>query len=64
MSQRGQPSNNEGTGASKKNKSNKRQATNQPMTRPRSAPINNPGKQNRRNSESPGRAAEKKEVPS
>ena len=46
MSQRGQPSNNEGTGASKKNKSNKRQATNQPINRPRSTPANNPGQQN------------------
>ena len=59
MPQRGQPSNNEGTGASKKNKSNKRQATNQPSTHPRSTPPNNPSQQNRRNSESPGRAAEK-----
>ena len=50
---------NEGIGALKKNKSNKRQATNQPRPRPRSAPTNNPGQQNRRNSESPGRAAKK-----
>ena len=46
MTQRGQPSNNEGTGASKKNKSNKRQAANQQSTRPRSAPTNNSGQQN------------------
>ena len=59
MPQRGQPSNNEGTGASKKNKSNKTPATNQPSTRPRSTPPNNPGQQKRRNSESPGPAAEK-----
>ena len=63
MSQRGQPQNNDGLGASKKNKSNKRQATNQTNTRPRSAPTNNPGPQNRRISESTGRAVEKKEVP-
>ena len=59
MSQRGQPSNNEGTGASKKTKSNKRQATNQPSFRPRSAPANNPGQKNRRNSESQGLATGK-----
>ena len=58
MKQRGRPSNNEGTGASKKNKSNKRQAANQQSTRPRSAPTNNSG-----NSESPGRAIEKTAVP-
>ena len=54
MSKRGRPSNNKGTGTSKKNKSNKRQATNQPSTRPRSTPTNNPSQQNRQNSESPG----------
>ena len=59
MPQRGQPSNNEGTGASKKNKFNKRQATNQPSTRPRSTPPNNPGQQKRRNSESPEQVAAK-----
>ena len=63
MSQRGQPPNNKGTGASKKSKSNKRQATNQPSICPRSAPANKTGQQNRRNSESPGRAAEKTEIP-
>ena len=47
MPQRGQPSNNEGTGASKKNKFNKRQSTSQPNTHPRSAPPNNPGQQKR-----------------
>ena len=61
MPQRGQPSNNEGKVASKKNKSNKRQATNQPSTGPRSAPANNPGQQKQLNSKSPGRAAEKKQ---
>ena len=53
MSQWGPPSNNDGSGASKKNKSNKREAPNQPSTRPRSAPAYNPGQQNRQNSESP-----------
>ena len=59
MPQRGQSSNNEGTGASKKNKFNKRQATNQPSTRPRSTPTNNPSQQKRRNSESPEQVAKK-----
>ena len=59
MSQKGQPSNNEGTGASKKNKFSKRQATNHPSTRPRSTPPHNPGQQKRRNSESPEQVAAK-----
>ena len=64
MSQRCQPSNNDRTVASKKNKSNKRQAPNQTSTHPRSATANNPGQQNRRNSESQEQVAEKKtEVP-
>ena len=63
MSQRGRPSNNKGTGASKKNKSNKRQATTQPSTRQRSTPANNPGQQNRRNSENPGFQVKKRNKP-
>ena len=59
MSQRGQPSNNEGTGASKKDKFNKRQAINQPSTCPRSTPPNNPGQQKQQNSESPEQVAAK-----
>ena len=59
MQQRGQPSNNDGTGASMKNKFNKRQTTNQPNTRPRSTPTNNPGQQKRRNSERPEQVAAK-----
>ena len=58
MLQRGQPPNNDGSGASKKNKSNKRQAPNQPSTRPKSATANNPGRQNQRISESPCQVAE------
>ena len=42
MPQRGHPSNNKGTGASNKNKFNKRQATNQPSTHPRSTPPKQP----------------------
>ena len=63
MEQRVRPSNNERSRASKKNISNKRQAANKQSTRPRSAPTNTSGQQNRRNSESPGRAAEKIAVP-
>ena len=54
MPQRGRSPNHEGTGASKKNKSNQRNAMDQQRTRPKSAPINNPGSKNRRNPESPG----------
>ena len=43
----GKPPNNDGSGALKKNKSNKRQAPSQTSTRPRSSPANNPGQQNR-----------------
>ena len=50
MPQRGQPSNNEGTGASKKNKFNKRQATKPAQYLSRK---HNPGQQKRRNSVSP-----------
>ena len=59
MTQRGHPSNNDGTGASNKNKFNKWQATNQPSTRPRSTAPNNPGQQKWRNSESPKQVAAK-----
>ena len=59
MPQRGQPSNNDGTGASEKNKFNKRQNTNQPNTHPRSIPTNNPGQQKQRNSESTEQVAAK-----
>ena len=62
MPQRSQSSNNEGTGASKKNKFNKRPAANQPSTHPRSTPPppSNPGQQNHRNSETPEQVAAKK----
>ena len=59
MPHRVHPSINEGTGASNKNKFNKRLATNQPSTRPRSTPPNNHGQQKRRNSESPEQVAAK-----
>ena len=59
MPQRGQPSNNKGTGASKKNKFNKRQATNQPSICPGNTPPNNPGQQKRQNSVSPEQVAAK-----
>ena len=45
MEQRVRPSNNERSGASKKNISNKRQAANKQSTRPRSAPTNTSGQQ-------------------
>ena len=59
MSQRGQSPKHEEPGASKKNKSIPRNAMKQQRTRPKSAPVNNSGATNRRNSESPGQAAEK-----
>ena len=59
MSQRGQSPKHEEPGASKKNKSIPRNAMKQQRTRSKSAPVNNSGATNRRNSESPGQAAEK-----
>ena len=60
MPQRGRSQNHEEPGASKKNKSNQRNAISQQRTHPKSAPVNNSGPKNRRNPESPGQAAEKK----
>ena len=59
MPQRGQSPNHKEPGASKKNKSNQRNAMNHQRTRPKSAPVNNSGPKNRRNPENPGQAAEK-----
>ena len=59
MSQRGRSPNHEEPGASKKNKSIPRNTMKQQMTHSKSAPVNNSGTTNRRNSESPGQAAEK-----
>ena len=61
MPQRGHSPNHKETGASKKNKSNQRNAMKQQRTRSKSAPVNNSGAKNRRNPESPGQAAEKKQ---
>ena len=59
MPQRGRSPNHDEPGASKKNKSNQRNATKQQSTRSKSAPVNHSGAKNRRNPESPGQAAEK-----
>ena len=59
MTQRGRSPNHEEPGASKKNKSILRNAMKQQRTLSKSAPVNNSGAKNRRNSESPGQAAEK-----
>ena len=59
MPQRGRSPNHEEPGASKKNKSNQRNAMSQQSTRPISAPVNNSGPKNRRNTESQGQATEK-----
>ena len=60
MTQRGQSPNHEEPAASKNNKSTLRNAMKQQRTRSKSAPVNNSGAKNRRNSESPGQAAGKK----
>ena len=59
MTQRGRSPNHEEPGASKKNKSILRNAVKQQRTRSKSAPANNSGPKNRRNSENHGQAAEK-----
>ena len=59
MTQRGRSPNHEEPGASKKNKSILRNAIKQQRTLSKSAPVNNSGAKNCRNSESPGQAAEK-----
>ena len=61
MPKRGHSPNHEEPGASKKNKSNQRNAPKQQRSRSKSAPVNNPGAKNRRNPESPGQAGEKKQ---
>ena len=53
MSQRANLQTRNGQAPQRKTNPTKRQATNQPSTRPRSTPANNLGQQNRRNSESP-----------
>ena len=58
MAKRGQQPTSDGPGASKKNKSDQRQASNQQSNRPRSVPPNNTGQTNRRRSENPGQAIE------
>ena len=59
MTQRGRSPNHEEPGASQKNKSNQRNTMRQQRIRSKSAPVNNSDPKNRRNSESPGQAAEK-----
>ena len=61
---RGRYPNHEEPGASKKNKSNQRNAPSQQRSRSKSAPANNSGAKNRRNCESPGQADEKTTIPS
>ena len=63
MTQRGRSTNHEEPGASKKDKSNQRNAMKQQRTRSKSAPVNNSGPKNRRNSASPGQAAIKTAIP-
>ena len=63
MPQRGRSPNNDEPGASKKNKSNQRNAMNQQRTSPNSAPVNNSGSKNRRNPKLSGQADEKTAVP-
>ena len=58
MTQRGRSPNHEEPGASKKNKSNHRNAMKLQRTRSKSAPVNNFGPKDRRKSESPGQATE------
>ena len=63
MTQRGRSPNHKEPDASKWNKSNQRNTTKQQRTRSKSAPVNNSGPKNRRNSESQGQAAEKIAIP-
>ena len=58
MVKRGRQPTSNRPGASKKNKSDQRQAANQQSNYPRSVPPNNTGQTNRKNSENPGRAVE------
>ena len=58
MAKRGRQTTSDGQGASKKNKSDQRQAANQQSNHPRRVPPNNTGQTNRRKSENPGQAVE------
>ena len=64
MPKRGRSPNHEEAGASKKNKSNQRNAPTKQRSRSKSVPANNPGAKNRRNPVSPGQAAKKTAIPS
>ena len=61
MPKRGRSPNHEEPGASKKNKSNQKNAPKPQRSRSKSIPANNSGAKNRRNHESPERAGEKKQ---
>ena len=59
MAKRGRQPTSNRPGASKKNKSDQKQAPNQHSNRPRSVPPSNTGQTNRENSKNQGRAVEK-----